>query len=251
MAPLQTTMHSGRPLDMTTLFSAGSFTGSNGVTLNYRYLLPTNYDESKKYPLLLMMHGAGEVGEDNEKHIKHFSEAFRHEDASIYQCIVLAPQCPTDKKWVNVPAWLNYSIEEIPESAELQVVVELFQAFQKEYRVDTDRVYATGLSMGGFSVWDMAVRHPDLFVAIAPLCGGADDSKAERLVNLPVWTFHGDQDPAVPISNTERMVEALRKAGNTNVKFDVMIDYKHGIWHPVYARTELIDWLLSHKRSSI
>ena len=250
MAPLQTTTLSGKPLDLTELFSKGSFTGSNGVTLNYRYLLPKDYDEIKKYPLIMMMHGAGEIETDNKKQLQNFSEAFRDEDSPIYDCIVIAPQCPTGKKWVSVPTWHNFTIDEFPETAEIQTAVELFLDMQKRYRVDTDRVYATGLSMGGFATWDMAVRHPELFVAIAPLCGGGDPTgAAQRLVDLPIWTFHGDADPTVPFSNTESLVNALRAAGNTRVKFDVMNGYAHNIWHPVYARIELFDWLLSHKRA--
>ena len=251
MAPLQTVSHSGNPIDMTSLFGEGSFTGSNGVRLVYRLFLPNGYDAKKEYPLILFMHGAGERGTDNRQQLRGFAEAFRHEASPIYQCIVLAPQCPLDKKWVNVPKWHNYSVDEIAESEEIQVVLELLAATRCSYRVDPDRVYCTGLSMGGFATWDMSVRHPELFCAIAPVCGGADDSSAAALKDLPIWTFHGDEDPTVPIEGTEKMVRALRAAGNTSVRYDVLQGMRHDIWKTVYARTELFTWMLSQKRSTV
>lgn len=249
MASLQTLTHSEKPLDMTQLFSTGSFTGKNGVTLPYRLYVPQDYTKEKSYPMILFMHGAGERGNDNQTQLLGFVEPFRHDNAPIYQCIVLAPQCPFDKKWVNVPRWQNYRTEETPESAEIQVAIELFQTVRDTYSVDLDRVYCTGLSMGGFATWDMAVRHPELFCAIAPVCGNADDSKAAILQNMPIWTFHGDEDPTVPIEGTTRMVEALRQAGNKQVKYDVMQGRAHNIWNPTYAKPELFDWLLLQKRS--
>ena len=251
MAPLQTFSHSGNPIDMTKLFNEGRFTGSNGVTLPYRLFLPAYYSIEKKYPLILFMHGAGERGTDNQQQLRGFAEPFRYENAPIYQAIVLAPQCPPDKKWVNVPKWHNYSVDEIAESEELRVVIELLLGIQDRYSVDKDRVYCTGLSMGGFATWDMAVRHKELFCAIAPVCGGADDSAASVLVDMPIWTFHGDADPTVPMEGTSKMVNALRSAGNTAVKYDVLQGKKHDIWHPVYARTELFDWMFSQKRRSL
>ena len=240
-------------IDLAKLFEGKTFTASDGTALNYRIFLPADYSTDKEYPLILFMHGAGERGNDNQKQLKTgICEPFRDKESKIYQCIVLAPQCPTDKQWVNVAKWTDceYSTDTLAESAELKAAIELFEKVKQDYSVDPDRVYATGLSMGGYATWDMAVRHPELFAAIMPLCGGADNSKASILVDMPIWTFHGDADPTVPIRGTSEMVNALRAAGSTLVKYTVYEGETHNIWTTTYGNEEIYTWLLSHKLST-
>lgn len=239
-------------IDMTDLFRADSFTSSKGTQLNYRIYIPENYDESKSYPMILFLHGADQRGNDNVSQIKvGISEAFKDTSSPIYDCIVVAPQCPADDKWVNVKAWtfVDYEATSIRESDSLAAVVELIAKLQSKYSIDKNRLYATGLSMGGYGTWDLLVRHPKLFAAAMPLCGGADYRQASRIKNIPIWTFHGEKDEIVPCIGTEKMVAELEKLGG-NCKYTPIPDAGHAIWPEVYAREDVIPWLLSHSKSS-
>ena len=239
-------------VDMASLFRAEAFTSSKGTKLNYRIYIPENYDKEKSYPLILFLHGADQRGNDNYSQIKvGISEAFKDTSSEIYNCIVVAPQCPADDKWVNVKAWtfVDYDATTIRESESLAAVVELLANIQTKYSVDENRLYATGLSMGGYGTWDLLVRHPKLFAAAMPLCGGADYRQASRVKKIPIWTFHGEADTVVPCIGTEKMVAALREIGG-NCKYTPIPDAGHAIWVDVYAREDIIPWLLSHSKSS-
>jgi predicted peptidase len=117
----------------------------------------------------------------------------------------------------------------------------------RTYRVDRDRVYLTGLSMGGFGTWDLAAAHPEKFAAIAPICGGGNPQNAKKLARLPIWVFHGAKDPTVPIERSREMVEALKAAG-ANVKFTVYPEAQHDSWTETYNNPEFYQWLLEQKR---
>ena len=239
-------------VDMASLFRAETFTSSKGTKLNYRIYIPENYDASASYPMILFLHGADQRGDDNVSQIKiGISEAFKDTSSEIYNCIVVAPQCPADDKWVNVKAWtfVDYDATTIRESASLAAVVELLAQLQTKYSVDENRIYATGLSMGGYGTWDLLVRHPKLFAAAMPLCGGADYRQASRLKKIPIWTFHGEADQIVPCIGTEKMVAALEEIGG-NCKYTPIPDAGHAIWPEVYAREDIIPWLLSHSKNA-
>lgn len=241
----------GESINMTSLFKAESFTSSKGTKINYRIYLPKDYSAEKEYPLILFLHGAGQAGSDNESQLKlGICEPFKNKSSEIYDCIVLAPQCPSGCKWVDVESWgdCKYDSEKIPESAPLAAVVELFNWAKTAYSVDKDRVYVTGLSMGGYGTWDLLVRHPDLFAAAMPLCGGADYRKAELIKDIPIWTFHGKQDGVVPYQGTEKMANAIKELGG-NCRFTLYPTMEHGIWPTVYAREDILPWLLSKKLS--
>ena len=241
----------GESINMTGLFKAESFTSSKGTKINYRIYLPNDYSTEKEYPLILFLHGAGQAGSDNESQLKlGICEPFKNKSSEIYDCIVLAPQCPSGCKWVDVQNWgdCKYDSEKIPESAPLAAVVELFIRTRTAYSVDKDRVYVTGLSMGGYGTWDLLVRHPDLFAAAMPLCGGADYRKAELIKDIPIWTFHGKLDGTVPYLGTEKMANTLKELGG-NCRFTLYPTMEHGIWPTVYAREDILPWLLSKKLS--
>lgn len=238
-------------VDMASLFQAATFTPETGKPLNYRIYVPADYSEEKSYPLILFLHGAGQAGDDNFSQVKvGISEPFKNRESEIYHCIVLAPQCPGGKKWVDVLDWSDcvYSTKSIPESKVMAAVVELLEKTMETYRVDTDRVYVTGLSMGGYGTWDLLVRHGELFAAAIPVCGGADFKKAKLVKDIPIWTFHGSEDDIVPPTGTEKMVAAIR-ALNGNCQYTVYEGQGHAIWPDVYAREDLFPWLLSQKLS--
>lgn len=232
------------------IFDAETFT-SEDTTLPYRIYVPSDYGESESYPLVLFLHGAGERGNDNESQLKNaLPTLFERADGLMKKSIVIAPQCPSDNQWVDTP-WTdgNYSVDEIPESNELAAVVELVKSTCDKYSIDKARVYVIGISMGGFGTWDLIMRHNDIFAAAIPICGGADPTKAEKLVNTPVYTFHGTDDTSVPYEGTAEMVEAIEDLGGRLINFITYDGEGHGIWDTACAEDGLLEWLFSQKLS--
>ena len=220
--------------------------------LNYSITTPTNFSKEEKLPLIVFLHGAGERGEDNEAQLLHMMlTMFNLESSPLREAIVLAPQCPNGQQWVDTP-WANgnYSTSRVKESNELAGVVEIVDALWFEYSIDDERIYAMGLSMGGFGTWDLLMRHSDIFAAGVPICGGGDPTMAEALVDVPIYTFHGSADPTVPVAGTRAMAEALEQAGSTVYTYEELEDMGHGIWGTVAARADVITWLFAQSRSN-
>jgi len=220
---------------------------NDDTVLPYRLILPETYDASKTYPMLVFLHGAGERGNDNELQFFHCVQ-YLHDN--MPECIIVAPQCPTNHQWVDTP-WANgaYSIDAVPESNELKAVVELLQSLEEEFSVDSDRIYAAGLSMGGFGTWDLMMRHNDYFAAGIPVCGGGDPSQGEALKDTPLYVFHGDADTAVPISGSTQTVDAIKAAGGEKVEYVIYTGAGHGIWNNAFQTAGLLDKLLEQKLS--
>ena len=219
----------------------------------YRIYVPADYTREKTYPLILFLHGAGERGNDNVSQLKHaVKQMFARRSSPVYQCIVVAPQCPANEKWVNVTQWTDgfYSTDEIEESDNLKMVLGILEEIKRKYSIDCDRVYTTGLSMGGYGSWDLITRHSELFAAAIPVCGGCDVSKAERLKNFPIHTFHGLQDPTVPPNATEAMVNALQDLGSRKIIYTPYPEGGHAIWEEAFATKGLFEWLVYQRISS-
>lgn len=222
-----------------------SYTNLDTV-IPYRLLLPDNYDDTKDYPLLVFFHGAGERGNDNEKQFVHCVQYIY--DNVPEDCIILVPQCPEQQQWVDAPWSLGpYSINKTPESNELNAVYNLSKELTKTYSVDNERIYALGISMGAFAVWDVMVRHHDFFAAGVAVCGGGDPTKAELLKDIPMYVFHGDADPDVPVSGSRDTVVAIRNAGGNKIEYKEYAGWGHGIWNMAFAEPKLFDKLLSNK----
>ena len=217
---------------------------NNGFTLPYRIYIPKNYDCGERYPLLVFLHGAGERGTDNERQLIHVQYLFNDPESPVYDSIVLAPQCPEDSQWVLTP-WENgnYSAENVPESPGLEALCLLIDECRDFYNVDDDRIYVTGLSMGGFGTWDLLERHGARFAAGMPVCGGGDPSYADLLKRIPIRAFHGSEDAAVPVSGTRQMFAAIKKAGGTLIEYTEFDGEGHGIWDRVYEDTDNIRWM--------
>ncbi len=233
-------------------FASEEFVTADGFHLPYRIYVPSDYDASKFYPLVLLLHGAGERGNDNIAQLKNgICEMFKHPDSPIHSAIVIAPQCPENEQWVYVRTWSEciYSTDKIPKSAPLKAAYELLSEVRGHYSIDADRIYITGISMGGFGTWDLLVRHGDTFAAAAPVCGGCDVSKAELLKDIPIMTFHGALDPTVPPTSTRAMYAAIKNAGGTKIYYEEIPNAGHCIWDEVYAKKELATWLFAQKRS--
>lgn len=233
------------------LFEKKSFCDGD-FTLNYGIYLPDDYSNEKKYPLILFFHGAGERGNDNEAQFKiAVSQFFKDPLSPVRECIVICPQCPAEYKWVNVSEWteVSYSTDEIPESRPLAAAVKLIAHLKDTLCIDDDRIYSTGLSMGGFATWDLLVRHTELLAAAIPVCGGADCHYASRLTDVPIFTFHGDSDTVVPLAGTEKMMEELVRLGSKKAKYICYVGGNHGIWETAFSTEGLFDWLLSQRKS--
>jgi len=198
--------------------------------MSYLLYLPDGYDtgDGKEWPLLLFLHGRGERGDDLEK-VKLHGPPKLIAGGKQFPFIVVAPQCPLEHWWSAVLA--------------KPVLDEAIGA----HAVDEDRVYVTGMSMGGFGTWELAVRHPEIFAAAAPVCGGGSPAFAANMKRLPLWVFHGAKDELVPIGESERMVKAVEEAGG-NVKFTVYPEAGHDAWTETYNNPELYEWFLSHRR---
>ena len=233
------------PYKVGEVFAKRSFE-NNGFTLPYRIYVPKNYDCGERYPLLVFLHGAGERGTENERQLIHAQYLFNDPSSPVYDSIVLAPQCPEDSQWVLWP-WEkgNYSIEETPESPGLETLCMLIDEVRDFYNVDDDRIYVTGLSMGGFGTWDLLSRHGARFAAGIPVCGGGDPSYAELLKRIPIRVFHGSEDGAVPVSGSRQMFEAIKKAGGELIDYTEFDGEGHGIWDRVYEDRDNMDWLYS------
>ena len=232
------------------IFEGLTYTASDGTTLPYRIYVPLNYDSSKEYPVVVLLHGAGERGTDNVNQLTHMvADMFNQNKAVIADSIVICPQCPGNNQWVDTP-WENgnYSVDNVPESNEIKAVIELIKEVQENYSCDTKRLYAMGLSMGGFGAWDMLMRHTEMFAGAVIMCGGADVTYAEKLKDMPIYTAHDTDDSSVPYSGTEAMVKALRDAGNTNVTFKTTNGKGHVIWQPFAQDPEVIGWLFEQKK---
>ena len=196
--------------------------------LDYLLYLPTGYqDSTKEWPLMLFLHGAGESGTNLAK-VKTHGPPKIVESKPDFPFILVSPQS-SGRGWN--PDTLNALLNDI----------------QSKYRVDKDRVYLTGLSMGGFGTWALAAAHPERFAAIVPICGGGNTADAPKLAKLPIWVFHGEKDPTVPIERSKEMVAAIKAAGG-NPKATYYPEAGHDSWTETYNNPELYKWLLEQKR---
>jgi predicted peptidase len=202
--------------------------------------------------VILFLHGAGERGSDGLLQTSiGLAPAIRRTPAR-FPAIVVFPQVPNDSQWVGVPA---------------DVAMLALSQTMAEFRADPDRVYLTGLSMGGHGTWYLAYRHPDLFAAVVPICGWVPDfpqfkgsvpvvppdsgpplpALARRLKAVPVWIFHGEMDPVVPVAGSQDAAAALRDAG-ANVRYTEHMGLDHNSWDATYGSKEFTDWLFAQHR---
>lgn len=218
-----------------------------GVTIPYRLIVPEVYDEKYVFPLVVFFHGAGERGYENEHQLDNCVQQIANK---MPKALILVPQCSHGNQWVDTP-WGDgcYSVDEVPESDEMMAVMDLIEEIKQQYSIDEDMVYAAGISMGGFAVWDAMVRHNDVFAAGVAVCGAGDPSKAELLKDTPMFVYHGTDDDTVPFSGSEEMVAAIEAAGGTKVQFVEFDGVGHGIWGQVFNLESLYKELKKCKLS--
>lgn len=229
-------------------YEARTFAGADGGTLNYRLLKPRNYDAAQKYPLVLFLHGAGERGADNAAQLKYGAPLFLKPDVrEKYACFVVAPQCPAEQKWADIDWSSDTPTQPERVSAPMGLTLAAIEALQKEFSIDADRLYVTGLSMGGYGTWDLITRFPAKWAAAAPICGGGDKAKAALAKAVPVWAFHGVEDPAVKLARTVEMIDAIKAAGG-NALFSEYPYLAHDSWTTAYQEPQFLPWLFAQRR---
>ncbi len=218
------------------LQSTGSFTGTVQRTVESTYLiyLPDGYDEKSEteWPLLVFLHGSGERGSDLQK-VKVHGPPKLIEAGKKFPFVVLSPQCPDSTDW------------------DTETLFALIGHIASEYSIDKSRIYLSGLSMGGWATWDLAMAHPDYFAAIAPVCGRINRNyplRASEIKSLPVWAFHGAADDVVLINQVSKMIIALKAAGN-EARFTIYPLSNHDSWTETYDNPELYDWFLKQKKN--
>lgn len=212
---------------------AQHFEKQRTVTYDYLLYLPADYgkDPAKKFPVILFLHGAGERGTNVTDVARHGPPKLLKDgktELALKDFIVISPQCPPGRWWQSMDVLMFFD-----------------DMMNHLEHADPDRVYLTGLSMGGFGTWEIASIAPERFAAIAPVCGGSNPLFAGVLKQLPIWIFHGDKDPIVSVQRSIEMDEALKKA-KADVKFTRYPNATHDAWTVTYSNPELYAWFLSH-----
>ena len=230
------------------LTTAEVFKAADGATLNVRVYMPTTPPAGKKLPIVLFLHGAGERGADNALQLKHGVESLiRYGKDANDPAILLVPQCPAEQSWVDAD-WsaLAHTMKKQP-APPLRLALELLRAKMVSLPVDPARIYITGISMGGYGTWDAIQRAPDFFTAALPICGGGDTAMSAVIRHIPIWTFHGDKDTAVPVSRSRDMVKAL-EAGGGNIRYREYPEAEHDVWTRTYNDTDVLTWFFTQKK---
>jgi predicted peptidase len=211
------------------LLQDSEFKCADGYALKYALTAPDKPEEGKKYPLVLCLHGRG----GNSTAAKVLA---RDEMKKKHPCFILAPSVNRDYSWSGGNA-----------KAALPYVFELVDDLMKKHPVDPDRVYVTGQSMGGYGTFGALAARPEFFAAAAPVCGGGKPADASKHKSVPIWVFHGADDPTVPVERSREMVKALKDAG-AEPKYEEYPGVKHNSWDKAYATAELWSWMFEQVR---
>ena len=213
-------------------------------TLNYRILKPLNYDSTKQYPVHLFLHGAGERGNDNVSQLVHGSKLFlKKESREKYNSWVIFPQAPKNDWWgYKDPYKLNYNVKE---SKAMSLVVKLMDNFSKRNDVNQNKIYVSGLSMGGMGTFVILNLRPDMFAAATPICGDGDPNSVNNYAEkIPIWIFHGSDDTVVSPKKSLKMANAIIDAGGSP-KITFYENVGHDSWNNAFAEKDFLKWIHS------
>ena len=222
-----------------TALAARVFTNSPSERLPYRLFLPTNYSAAQTYPLVLFLHGIGERGTDNRIQITaqpHALSFVSYGRQASHPAFFAAPQCPSTRTWSD--------------AVMVRQLLNLVDALANEFPIDTNRIYITGLSLGGYGVWSLLQERPDQFAAAVPIAGGGDTSRVASYKHVPLWNFHAVDDGSVPILQSRSMINALRLAGGCPI-YTEYASGGHGIWPNAYSTPALVEWTMAQRRHEI
>jgi predicted peptidase len=223
----------------------------DGVTYKYQVFVPNNWTPDEKWPVILFLHGAGKRGADGTRQTEEGLPELLQQTPD-FPAVVVMPQCRR-RTWWGEPAMEAQTLEALEQS-------------MREHNGDPERIYLTGLSMGGFGTWAFGYKYPEKFAALVPICGGVKDRRfpapdwhplarvpedpyqetAKKIAHIPVWAFHGDADRSVPVRESRRLVESLKAAGG-NVRYTEYPGVGHRSWDRAYNEKELLPWLLSQR----
>ena len=221
----------------------------SGQKLSYLIHVPEGAAPADGWPMLLFLHGAGERGKNLEKVKVHGPPKLIDKFPELKKSVVVSPQCPRGSWWVSKTL--------------MALVKEVLSSHGK--KINDQRIYVTGLSMGGYGSWDLISKNRDFFAAAAPICGGGSIERLKRILkikgaepfdiadltrvkNMPIWAFHGSNDDVVPQRESEVLIGALKEAGNKNVKFTSYKGVGHDSWTRTYSNPKFYKWLYSHER---
>ena len=214
-------------------------------TLPYRLYRSEKADTiTEALPLVVFLHGAGERGNDNVAQLKHCIHFFLDDTiTNNYPFLLMAPQCPEGKRWVNTDWSLpEHQMDQEPTAA-MHGVFMLIDSLVENGSVDSTHVYLCGLSMGGFGVLDALQRQPQRFAAAIAICGGGDPAYAEAMKDIPIYIFHGMQDGVVMPSRSQQMYDALKNAGNQKALLVTYSELGHGCWNEAFSTPGIFKWL--------
>jgi predicted peptidase len=227
-------------------FVEKSHTSARGETMPYLLFVPQGYDKTKPYPLVLWLHGGGTRGDNLKLLLAHGDQhgigfLARADNQAKYASFIVAPQCPQNRFWGD-------SESDRP-TKEMRLALEILERVQEDYLVDGRRLYVMGISLGGYGTWDIVTRRPGTFAAAVPICGGGSTSKASLIAKTPIWVFHGDEDEMVNVSESRRMIAALKKAGG-HPRYTEYKGVGHNSWERAFREPDFLSWAFSQTRSN-
>lgn len=222
-------------------------------TLRYRILYPHNFSEKKEYPLVIVLHGAGERGRDNEAQLLHGSSLFINDSIrKDFPAVVIFPQVEPGDYWAQVdverdsiPYKFNFNYDAAPTKA-MRLLMSFSEELAAEKYIDTSRIYVGGLSMGGMGTFEIIYRKPEFFVAAFAICGGANPAVVQSYPEgFNIWIFHGEKDEVVPAEFSKMMAREINSSGG-NAKLSLYPDKSHNSWESAFSEPHLLPWLFSH-----
>jgi predicted peptidase len=215
---------------------------SGSQSMPYRLFVPTGYKGDMPYPLVLWLHGAGGAGSDNRLQILADQTLgtrtwTKPQNQAKHPTFVVVPQSTTN--------WVSNGLDRL--SPEMSLVLAILDKVRGEFSIDPARIYVAGQSDGGIGTWNVIIQRPNLFAAAIPLCGGGDPSKVAAITNLPIWAFHGGRDKVIPVAESRKMINALKRAGG-HPRYTEYSNVGHDVWTRAFVKPELVDWLFAQHR---
>jgi predicted esterase len=232
-------------------FETHVFIGESGDTLPYRLLKPLHEDNAKSYPLVLFLHGAGDVGNDNISQLNNFPQYFLDSsNRESFPCYIVAPQCPEDGSWDSFPYFPDGIETSVDPTPAMALVISLIDSLRNSntINIDKNRVYVIGFSLGGEGTYDILTREPDWFAAAVPICGIADTGKAQLIKDIPLWIFHGSLDEINDVKYDRMEVKVLQALGS-KLKYTEYENLDHNCWETAYSEPDLIPWMFAQNKT--
>jgi predicted peptidase len=230
------------------VFIRKMYESESGGSIPYQFLIPESLSEGQSYPLVVFLHGAGELGTDNRSQLAGFPWSLLNlQNKRGHPAFVIAPQCPLDDSWTSFPDYPSNAQSSPSPTRATRLTIELVETLLVEYSIDARRVYVIGFSLGGEGAFDIVSRRPDLFAAAVPICGIADVEKAPSAKDVPMWIFHGEKDDINPVEYSRMMYQALKDAGGAP-RYTEYEGAGHDIWSRAYDETGLFSWLFLQRK---